>query len=100
MAGGPRMRFYDVYWTIDDLSTKEVASWKEHAVMSGEKIIGVLPKSFHDLPVDCPHCMNTAPARKYEGSWNKARCSACRRTFMPTVGALIQSLYESNYDPV
>jgi hypothetical protein len=100
IEGGPRMRFYDVYWTTDDLSAEEVASWKEHAVTSGEKIIGVLPKSFHDLPVECPHCKKTAPARKFEGSWNQARCSECRRTFTPTVGALIQSLYESNYDPV
>ncbi|KAH8598400.1 hypothetical protein B0O99DRAFT_42373 [Bisporella sp. PMI_857] len=100
VAGGPRVRFFDIYWTTDDLSAHEVESWKKHAVSSGEKILRALPTSFHDLLVACPHCQNSAPAREYEGSWNQVCCSACRGTFEPTVGALIQSLYESNYDPV
>ncbi|CAM6005987.1 unnamed protein product [Sphagnum balticum] len=100
LEGGSRMQFWDIYWTTDDLSAGEVASWKKHAAKSGKDKISGLPKSFHDLPVGCPHCKHTAPAHTYKGSWNEARCSTCSRTFVPTVAALVQTLYESNYDPV
>lgn len=56
IIGGSRMRFYDVYWITDDLSAEEVAAWKDHEVKTVRNPIGVLPKTFHDLPVDCPHC--------------------------------------------
>jgi len=26
VPGGPRMRFYDIYWTTDDLSSEEIAA--------------------------------------------------------------------------
>ena len=98
ILGGPPMRFYDVYWTTDDLSTQEVASWKEHARATGRKVIDVLPKSFHDLPVVCPRCKRSAPANDYGGSWYEANCRACKGTFTPTGRALLQSLYDSNYN--
>jgi hypothetical protein len=100
IAGQSRMQFYDVYWTIEDLSDEEKTKWKEHEAKTVSNVIGVLPKSFHDLPVDCPHCKKTAPARNYDGSWNKAQCRACKGVFTPTVQALVRSLYESNYDTV
>jgi hypothetical protein len=56
IIGGRRMRFHDVYWTTDDLSAEEVATWKDHEVKTVRNLIGVLPKTFHDLPVDYPHC--------------------------------------------
>lgn len=95
--GGPLMRFYDVYWTTDDLSAQEVASWKEHERETGSKLIGVLPESFHNLPVVCPRCKRRAPANNYDGSWYEASCRACKGTFTPTGWALLQSLYNSNY---
>ena len=100
IIGSLRMRFYDVYWTTDDLSAEEIVKWKEHEVKRVRNLIGVLPKTFHDLPVDCPHCKKTAPARNYDGSWSEAHCGACKQTFTPTAQALLQSLYDSNYNLV
>lgn len=97
ISGGPPMRFYDIYWTTDDLSTEEVKSWKEYQKRTGEKLIGVLPKSYHDLPVKCPHCKQSVPAKNYDGAWYEAICRACNGKFQPTGKALIQSLYNSNY---
>jgi ribosomal protein S27E len=100
MSRGPGMRFYDVYWTIDDLSVEEKESWKKRGVETGERIIGGLPGSFGELTVECPCCGNTAMARTYGGSWNEARCKACGGCFMPSVGGLVRYLYEGVYEGV
>ena len=91
------MKFYDVYWTIDDLIAEEKASWKELQRKTGNKIIGALPQSFYDLPVMCEYCKQSAPAKDCDGKWYKARYRTCGGTFTPTAWALIRSLYESNY---
>jgi hypothetical protein len=57
IIGSLRMRFYDVYWTTDDLSAEEIVKWKEHEVKTVRNLIGVLPKPFHDLPVDRPSAL-------------------------------------------
>lgn len=100
ITGGQAMKFYDVYWTIEDLSTNEIAKWDELRVWSVGNVIQDLPTSFHELPVDCPRCKNTTQARNYTGSWNQARCPTCFQVFTPTAGALLRSLYESNYSPL
>jgi hypothetical protein len=97
LVNGPPMLFYDVYWTTDDLSAEEKRKWKEHEKETASNLIGVLPRSFHELPVVCPHCKQSASANNYDGAWYEARCRACTRTFKPTGWALLQSLYESNY---
>jgi hypothetical protein len=94
---GEPVRFYDIYWTIDDLTNEEEASWKELEKNAGNKIIGALPQSFHNLPVRCERCKQSAPAKDYDGKWYEARCRKCGEAFTPTVWALIRSLYEKNY---
>ncbi|KAH6672528.1 hypothetical protein B0J14DRAFT_701570 [Halenospora varia] len=58
IAGGPHVRFYDVYWTTDDISAEEITKFKAHGVNKGQKIAGALPKSFHDLPVTQQHLLS------------------------------------------
>jgi hypothetical protein len=94
------MRFYDVFWVLDDLSEDEKAAWKQHERETVSTVAGSLPPRFHELPVNCPRCQNSAPAQNYDGSWDEARCRACGGTFTPTVLALIRSLYDSNYSAV
>lgn len=79
------MRFYGVHWTVDDLSGEEAPTWKDREVKTVRNLIGVLPRTFHDLAVTSSHCKQTASARNYDGSWYEARCRACKRTFKPTV---------------
>jgi len=97
LLNGPPMLFYDVYWTTDDLSAEEKREWYEHNKETASNLIGFLPKSFHELPVVCPHCKRSTSANNYDGAWYEARCKACMQTFKPTGWALLRSLYESNY---
>jgi hypothetical protein len=71
--------------------------WKQHKVKTVGNLIDVLPKTPYSLLVDCPHCKQTAPAHNYDGSWYETHCRASKRTFKPTVRALLQSLYDNNY---
>lgn len=96
VAGGPSVRFYDVYWTTADLTRGEVQAWTQHGNQTVQGVINTLPKSFHDLPVSCPHCKRSVAAREYDGTWHTAKCRGCRRTFQPTVAALVKTLYESS----
>jgi hypothetical protein len=97
---GPQMRFFDVYWTEADLSPEEKAAWEQHkAEEAARQVPEAWPQSFRDLPVRCPLCDRTVPAREYDGSWYEARCRACTGSFAPTALSLLKSLYNANYSP-
>jgi uncharacterized CHY-type Zn-finger protein len=95
---GESMQFFDVFWTTNDLSTKEIEAWKEDNTLAVHGLMKTLPTSFHDLPVSCPLCRSSAPAKDYTGSWDKARCCKCNHVFKPTVQELVRSLYHNNYN--
>jgi len=79
------MGFYGVYWSTDDLSTKQIAKWEAHSEGVVGNHVGILPKSFHGLPIDVHVARNppgrlTAMARETRSA---ARLASIRSNLQP-----------------
>ncbi|KAI9341263.1 hypothetical protein DFJ73DRAFT_961535 [Zopfochytrium polystomum] len=87
------MRFYDVYWTLADVTDGEKRAYRlmqEEAVKRGAR---ALPAWVKNADFQCPLCKREAPINNYGGTVYEAECPNCWRKFKPTVDGLIQTLY-------
>ncbi|XP_068678686.1 uncharacterized protein [Montipora foliosa] len=79
------LEFFDVYWTLNDLSKKEKEAYKK----SGAKVAGNLMKSLKGLQeakYKCPLCPAESKVVEYSGHALNAECPKCRGTFNPNKG--------------
>lgn len=74
------LEFYDVYWTLDDLSKREIEYFEKNGAKVAENIIKQL-KSIQKAEYNCPHCGKSSPVTTYSGSLNKAVCPKCNKSF-------------------
>ena len=88
------LKFFDVFWTLDDLTKKEKKAYEQH----GAEVAGKLIKSFKGLQVvkyKCPLCAVESKVVDFTGHLLKAKCPACGGTFNAYIqgGDLALNLY-------
>ena len=74
------LEFFDVFWTLDDLSVKEKKAYEQY----GAEVAGKLLKSLKGLQVvkyKCPLCAVESKVVDFSGHLLKAKCPACGGTF-------------------
>ena len=50
-----KMKFYDVYWELQDLTPSEKQAYKKQGAERWQKLLQTYP-SLQDLPYKCPNC--------------------------------------------
>ena len=74
------LQFFDVFWTLDDLTKKEKKAYEQH----GAEVAGKLLKSLKGIQVvkyKCPLCAVESKVVDFTGRLLKAKCPACGGTF-------------------
>ena len=74
------LEFFDIFWTLNDLSKKEKKAYEIH----GAEVAGKLLKSLKGLQLvkyKCPLCAVESNVVDFSGRLLKAKCPACGGTF-------------------
>ena len=74
------LKFFDVFWTLDDLSEKEKKAYELHGAEVARKLLKSL-KGLQVVKYKCPLCAVESKVVDFSGHLLKAKCPACRRTF-------------------
>ncbi len=77
-----QLKFFDVYWTLDDLTEGEKEYYRKHAPEVAAKLMKSL-KGLQNAEYTCPHaeCNQTSLVTEFEGTLSKVRCPKCSREF-------------------
>ncbi|KAJ6440044.1 HMG box-containing protein [Purpureocillium lavendulum] len=89
---GHKVRFYDVQWTLDDLSDEDKGAFDRFAEDSVQAWAARVPSVF-ELEVLCPLCGASAAIASFTGSLREAVCPRCDGSFKPEPGDLAKALY-------
>ena len=90
------MKFYDVYWTLDDLTSGEKRAYKIEGTKKAKEVLEKFP-SLKDVIYKCPKCKRDSKVVEYYGNLLEAECPKCHKSFEPTNGSILQStLYSHN----
>ena len=90
-------KFYDVYWSEEDLTESEKAEYKKACIENVKDLAEALP-SVYELPHACPSCHKISKVGEFLGHVLEAKCPKCRNTFIPTNTALMESLYLNKFE--
>lgn len=82
-------RFFDVYWTLNDLKHSEKEAYKRK---SARKTLETFP-SIQELSYKCPKCNRLSKVGEFSGHMLEAECPKCHRKFKPTSKGILESLY-------
>ncbi|CAD8130300.1 unnamed protein product [Paramecium sonneborni] len=77
------MQFMEVFWTNNNLTKKEIQSFKQDA---GQKITDFYQDAFSIIGnkiYTCPKCLKPSFINEYEGNYYKAKCPRCKLSFHP-----------------
>ncbi|CAC5377629.1 unnamed protein product [Mytilus coruscus] len=72
--------FIDVFWTLNDLSKREVEYFKEHGAEVAEKIMKNLT-GLQKATYKCPECAVISLVTEFSGSLKEAVCPKCKKKF-------------------
>ena len=75
-----RMKFYDVYWNLDDLSKEEKESYRRSDSEVAAKLIKSL-KGLQSGTYICPECEQESSVTEFTGTLSKVQCPKCFREF-------------------
>lgn len=78
-----KMRFYDVYWTVNDLTQEEINAYETANVEKSKQLADKFP-SVKELMVTGPLCNTPHPLDFYYGHCLSVECPSCNRIFKPT----------------
>lgn len=90
-------KFYDVYWTENDLKENEKEAYKRKCAERAKQLSDTFP-STKELPYECPKCHNKSKVKEYLGHVLEAQCPTCHEKFVPTNEAILQSLYSNSFE--
>jgi hypothetical protein len=79
------LKFYDVYWTLNDLKESEIKAYDDHCKTVANDVLKHVPDSVKKLPFECPKCHVSSPAGTFEGHLSRAICPECRQDFAPAL---------------
>jgi hypothetical protein len=86
------MRFFDVYWYVEDPTAGELRAHKEKVDETVYARAAQHP-SLLELEVQCPRRQGNAPIADFTGSVRRAICPLCRQTLKAEAGHLVKALY-------
>ena len=86
------MKFYDMYWTEDDLKPSECEAFKREGTERGKELLQQFP-SVKELPYKCHKCNRKSKVEEFSGHVLEAQCPKCHQKFKPTNKDILQSLY-------
>ena len=89
-------RFYDVYWTLNDLKQSEKDAYDRKCAERAQELGCTFP-SIQSLPHKCPNCYQNSKVSEFLGHILEAECPKCYHKFKPTNEAILQSLYTHNF---
>ena len=75
-----QFEFFDVYWTLNDLSEGEKEYYRKHGCEVAAKLMKLL-KGLQNAKYTCPECEQTSLVTEFEGTLSKGRCPKCSREF-------------------
>ena len=90
-------KFYDVYWTLDDLKQSEKIAYEREGIKRGKAVLDRFP-SIKDLPYECPKCNKISNVDDFLGHILEAQCPRCRQKFRPTNKGIMDSLYRKSHN--
>ena len=87
--------FYDVYWTVKDLTPREIEAYEKEGIERAKELSQTFP-SINDVFVECPNCKQYSRVGEFTGHLLDAKCPKCRKNFKPTNKDILDSLYSRN----
>ena len=77
---GDKLRFYDVYWELDDLSEEEKESYRKSDSEAATKLFELL-KGLKHAKYKCRECEQESLVTEFTGTLSKVRCPNCSCEF-------------------
>ena len=77
---GDQLKFFDVYWELDDLSEVEKEKYQKYGSKLAKRLIGLL-EGLEFAEYTCPECKQTSLVTEFEGTLSKVRCPKCSCEF-------------------
>ncbi|XP_044182298.1 uncharacterized protein LOC122963071 [Acropora millepora] len=74
------LKFFDVFWTLNDLSKKEKEAYEQNGAEVASKLLKSL-KGLQEVNYKCPLCTVESKVVDFTGHLLKAKCPACGGTF-------------------
>ena len=81
-------KFYDVYWTLDDLTPNEIDAYDREGAKQGQELLQTFP-SIRKLSYQCPKCYQYSDVGMFLGDLLEAECPRCCQKFKPTFDDII-----------
>ena len=75
-----QLKFFDVYWTLNDLSEGEKEYYNKHGSEVATKLMNSL-KGLQKAEYTCPECKQASLVTEFEGTLSKVRCPKCSCEF-------------------
>ena len=75
-----QLKFFDVYWTLDDLTGQEKEYYEHHGSEVAEKLVKSL-KGLQKAEYRCPECHKSSRVTEYTGMLSKVCCPKCCMEF-------------------
>ncbi len=79
-AGVLQLKFYDVYWTLNDLKPEEKAYYRTHGSEVARKLMKSL-KGLQKREYTCPKCKKQSLVTEFSGTLSQVKCPKCHRSF-------------------
>ena len=73
-------KFYDVYWTIEDLSAAEKAAYGRFSQVIASKLIDHF-QSLQTANITCPKCKSNSRVLNFSGTFDNVVCPKCKDVF-------------------
>ena len=75
-----QLKFFDVYWTLNDLTEREKECYHKHGSEVAAKLMKSL-KGLQNAEYTCPECEQSSLVTEFEGTLSKVRCPKCSHEF-------------------
>lgn len=84
--------YYDIFWTVNDLSKNEKLAWNNKKTTSLTDLIWNAFKKSPETKLKCPHCSSFSQAKSFYGNCSKCICPVCFNFFVPTIDYISKNL--------
>ena len=75
-----QLEFFDVYWTLNDLTDGEKEYYREHGHEVAQKLMNSL-KGLQNAKYTCPKCHQESLVTEFTGTLTKVQCPRCSEKF-------------------
>ena len=75
-----QMEFFDVYWTLNELSEEEKENYRKHASDVAAKLMKSL-EGLQEAEYTCPDCKKSSLVTEFTGALSRVRCPKCLHEF-------------------